>query len=305
MKDMGKRLYPLKKKSLEKHNKEAYILLLPWFVGLLALGIIPIFFSLYISFSNYNMMSSPKFIGFGNYIKMFQDDLFRRSLGVTFTYVLLGVPLALLMALIVALALVKPFKGVGMLRAIYYLPSLLGGSIAISVLWRIVFSQDGLINHVLQIFSITGKSWIGDPQTALYTLILLRMWQFGSAMLIFIAGMKQIPDSLYEAADIEGAGYFAKLFRITLPMLSPIILFNAVMNMISAFQDFTHAYVISGGTGGPVGSTLFYSLFLYQKAFASFQMGYAASMAWFLLVIIASFTIILFKSSAKRVYYEN
>lgn len=279
--------------------------MIPWFLGLLTLGIIPICFSLYISFSSYNMMSSPKFIVFGNYIRMLQDDIFRQSLKVTFTYVFLGVPLALLTAFIVALALVHPFKGVGLLRAIYYLPSLLGGSIAISVLWRIVFSQAGLINQVLLIFGIAGKSWIGDPSTALYTLIILRMWQFGSAMLIFIAGMKQIPDSLYEAAEIEGAGYFVKLFRITVPMLSPIILFNGVMNMISAFQDFTHPYVISGGTGGPVGSTLFYSLFLYQKAFASFQMGYAAAMAWFLLIIIAFFTVILFKSSAKRIYYEN
>lgn len=296
---------PVKKKSLEKQTKEAYIFMIPWFLGLLTLGIIPICFSLYISFCTYNMMSPPKFIAFGNYIKMLQDDIFRQSLTVTFVYVILGVPLALLMSFIVALALVNPFRGVGLLRSVYYLPSLLGGSIAISVLWRIIFSQDGLINQVLNIFGITGKSWIGDPSTALYTLILLRMWQFGSAMLIFIAGMKQVPDSLYEAAEIEGAGYFSKLFKITLPMLSPIILFNGVMNMISAFQDFTHPYIISGGTGGPVGSTLFYSLFLYQKAFASFQMGYAAAMAWFLLVIIAFFTIILFKSSAKRVYYEN
>jgi multiple sugar transport system permease protein len=295
----------MKKKSLESHNKEAYILLLPWFLGVLTLGIIPIFFSLFISFSNYSLVSAPKFVGLTNYIRMFQDAMFRRSLQVTLMYVFLGVPLGLLVALIVALALVRYFTGVGVLRAIFYLPSLLGGSIAVSVLWRILFTQNGLINQILSNFGIPGHSWIGDPRYALYTLVLLRMWQFGSAMLIFVAGLKQIPDSLYEAADIEGAGYFAKLFRITLPMLSPIILFNGVMNMISAFQDFTHAYVISGGTGGPMGSTMFYSLFLYQKAFASFQMGYAAAMAWVLLVIIAFFTLILFKTSAKRVYYEN
>jgi multiple sugar transport system permease protein len=207
--------------------------------------------------------------------------------------------------LIVALVLVKPFKGIGMLRAVFYLPSLLGGSIAISVLWRLLFTQDGLINQFFALFGIQGKSWIGDPRYALYTLVLLRMWQFGSPMLIFIAGIKQIPDSLYESADIEGAGYFTKLFRITLPMLSPIILFNGVMGLIGAFQDFTHAYVISGGTGAPMGATMFYSLFLYIKAFTSFQMGYASAMAWFLLVIIAFFTFLLFKSSAKRVYYEN
>jgi multiple sugar transport system permease protein len=292
------------KKSLEK-NKAAYIFLIPWFIGLITLGIIPIFFSLFISFSSYNLIRSPVFIGIKNYAQMFQDETFRRSLRVTFTYVFLGVPLALLTALIVALALIKPFRGIGLLRAIFYLPSLLGGSIAISVLWRILFTQDGLINQILGIVGIQGRSWIGDPRYAIYTLVLLRMWQFGSAMLIFIAGMKQIPESLYESADIEGAGYFQKLFHITLPMLGPIILFNGVMNMISAFQDFTHAYVISGGTGAPMGSTLFYSLFLYQKAFASFQMGYAAAMAWFLLVIIGIFTLVLFKTSAKRVYYET
>jgi len=236
---------------------------------------------------------------------MLRDPTFRQSLKVTFTYVFLGVPLALLTALVVALALVKYFRGVGILRAVFYLPSLLGGSIAISVLWRILFAQTGLINQILGVFGIQGRSWIGDPRYAIYTLVMLRMWQFGSAMLIFIAGMKQIPESLYESAEIEGAGYFQKLFRITLPMLSPIILFNVIMNMISAFQDFTSAYVISGGTGAPMGATLFYSLFLYQKAFASFQMGYAAAMAWFLLLIIAFFTVILFKSSAKRVYYES
>jgi multiple sugar transport system permease protein len=295
----------LRKKSFEKQNKEAYLFMLPWFTGLLILGIIPIVTSLYISFSDYNMLSSPRWAWVKNYVRMFQDDMFRRALGVTFTYVFLGVPLSLASALVVALALVKPFAGVGSLRAVFYLPSLLGGSIAISVLWRLVFTQTGLFNQILLIFGIHGKSWIGDPQYAIFTLILLRMWQFGSPMLIFIAGMKQIPESLYESADIEGAGYFRKLFSITLPLLSPIILFNGVMTMISAFQDFTSAYVISNGTGGPMGSTMFYSLYLYQKAFSSFQMGYASAMAWFLLLIIAVFTVIVFKTSAKSVYYEN
>ena len=299
------RSMPARKRSLEKNNREAYLLLIPWFIGLIGFGLIPICFSLYISFSNYTLIRAPVFVGIDNYVRMFQDDMFRRSLRVTFTYVFLAVPLALLTALAIALALVKAFKGVGMLRAVFYLPSLLGGSIAIAVLWRILFAQTGLVNQILSVFGIQGHSWIGDPRYALYTLVLLRMWQFGSAMLIFIAGMKQIPESLYESANIEGAGYFQKLFHITLPMLSPIILFNAIMNMISAFQDFTPAFIVSGGTGGPMSSTLFYSLFLYQRAFASFQMGYAASMAWFLLVIIASFTFILFKTSAKRVYYES
>jgi multiple sugar transport system permease protein len=295
----------IRNKSLEKHNFEAYLFMAPWFVGIVVLGIIPIFSSIYFAFTDYNMLSMPKWIGFKNFVQMFQDTMFLRSLRVTFTYVFLGVPLSLLMALVVALALVSPFKGVGVLRAIFYLPSLLGGSVAVSVLWRLVFTQEGLINQILLVFGIRGHSWIGDPRYAIYTLVLLRMWQFGSPMLIFIAGIKQIPDTLYEAADIEGAGYFKKLFHITLPLLSPIVLFNGVMGLIGAFQDFTSAYIISNGGGGPMGATMFYSLYLYQKAFTSFRMGFASAMAWFLLVIIAFFTILVFKTSAKRVYYEN
>jgi multiple sugar transport system permease protein len=293
------------KKSLEKKNLEAYLFMLPWLVGLLILGVIPIISSLYFSFTDYNLLRIPRFIGTKNYAQMFQDEMFRRSLKVTFTYVFLGVPLSLAMGLIVALALVNPFKGTGLLRAIFYLPSLLGGSVAISVLWRLVFTQEGLFNQILSFVGIQGRSWIGDPRYAIYTLVLLRMWQFGSPMLIYIAGMKQIPESLYESADLEGAGYFKKLFHITLPLLSPIILFNGIMGLIGAFQDFTSAYIISNGGGGPMGSTMFYSLYLYQKAFSSFRMGFASSMAWFLLVIIALFTVIVFKTSAKRVYYEN
>ncbi|GHV40358.1 sugar ABC transporter permease [Spirochaetia bacterium] len=294
-----------RKKSLENHNLEAYIFMSPWLIGIVVLGIIPIFSSLYFAFTDYNMLSSPRWIGVKNFTQMFQDAMFLRSLRVTFTYVFLGVPLSLLMALIVALALVNPFKTVGPLRAIMYLPSLLGGSVAISVLWRLLFTQDGLFNQMLLVFGIHGRSWIGDPRYALYTLILLRMWQFGSPMLIFIAGIKQIPETLYEAANLEGAGYFRKLIHITLPLLSPIILFNGIMGLIGAFQDFTNAYIISNGSGGPMGSTMFYSLYLYQKAFASFKMGFASAMAWVLLVIIAVFTVIVFKTSAKRVYYEN
>jgi multiple sugar transport system permease protein len=294
-----------RKKSLEKHNFEAYLYMAPWLIGILVLGIIPILSSLYFAFTDYNLLSTPKWIGVKNFIQMFRDPQFLRSLGVTFTYVFLGVPLSLCMALLVALALVNPFRGVGPLRAIFYLPSLLGGSVAVSVLWRLLFTQEGLVNQMLAVFGIIGKSWIGDPRYAIYTLVLLRMWQFGSPMLIFIAGMKQIPESLYEAADIEGAGYFKKFTRITIPLLSPIILFNGVMALINAFQDFTSAYIISNGSGGPMGSTLFYSLYLYQKAFVSFRMGFASALAWELLVIVAVFTLIIFKSSAKSVYYEN
>lgn len=303
-----KRLFTLNNKKsvrLESNTRDAYLFLFPWFCGITLLGIFPMAASLYFSFTSYDLLSPPRWVGLQNLIKIFHDDLFWKSMRVTFTYVFLGVPLSLLISLIVALAMVRPFPGVGLFRAVYYLPSLLGGSVAISVLWRVLFSQQGTINNFLSWFSIQGQSWVGDPRYALSTLVILRMWQFGSSMLIFIAGIKQIPYSLYESANLEGAGYFKKLWYITLPMLSPIILFNGIMSLISAFQDFTPAYIVSGGTGGPVGSTLFYSLYLYQKAFTSFQMGYASAMAWILFLIIAFFTFLLFKSSAKKVYYEN
>lgn len=294
-----------KPRPLGSQNREAYLFLLPWFIGISVLGVIPILSSLYLAFTNYNMLSTPDWVGFRNLAKLFQDKLFYESLKVTFTYVFLGVPLSNLIALIIALTLQGNFRGSGFFRSTFYLPSLLGGSVAIAVLWRVIFSKNGIVNMFLSVFGIEGASWIGDPRYALFTLVILRMWQFGSPMLIFIAGLKQIPVELYESASMDGAGYFRKLRYITLPMLSPIILFNAVMAMISAFQDFTPAYIISGGTGGPVSSTLFYSLYLYQKGFASFQMGYAAAMAWILLMIIAVATFLLFKSSAKAVYYES
>ena len=291
-------------RGLEKNNRDAYLFLIPWFIGITVLGIIPIFSSLYLAFTDYKLLTAPTWIGLKNFTRLIRDDLFYQSLKVTFTYVFLGVPLSNLIALIIALALVRNFRGAGIFRATYYLPSLLGGSVAIAVLWRVIFSQEGAVNMFLANFGIQGESWIGDPRYALFTLIALRMWQFGSPMLIFIAGLKQVPEELYECASMEGAGYFRRLWHITLPILSPIILFNAVMAMISAFQDFTPAYIISGGSGGPVASTLFYSLYLYQKGFTSFQMGYAAMMAWVLLLIIAAFTFLLFKSSSKKIHYE-
>lgn len=297
---MGRRA----QKRIRRNNRDAVVFLMPWFFGLLLLGVVPILSSLFLAFTEYDLLSAPKWVGLKNLRRILNDGMFFSSLRVTFTYVFLGVPLSLSTALCFALVMVKTLPGVRLFRAVYYLPSLLGGSVAVSVLWRIVFSQQGVFNDLIAPLGLSPQSWIGDPRFAIYTLVALRMWQFGSPMLIFIAGIKQIPESLYESADLEGAGPFRKFFSITLPMLSPIVLFNAVMSMISAFQDFTPAYIISGGTGGPLGSTLFYSLYLYQKAFASFQMGYAAFMAWLLLIIVAVLTAVLFKSSAKRIYYE-
>jgi multiple sugar transport system permease protein len=283
-----------------------YFFLSPWIIGMLAFTLIPVVASLYISFTKYEMFNSPRWIGLDNYMQIFtNDEQFIKSLEVTFKYVLLGVPLELAFALLLAIMLHKGIAGLRYYRAIYYVPSLFGGSVAVALLWRQVFGAQGLLNEFLSFFGIQGISWIATPETALYTIILLKIWQFGSPMIIFLAGLQQIPTDLYESASIDGAGKWTQFTRVTIPLLTPIIFFNMIMQIISSFQAFTPAYVISGGSGGPLNSTLFYTLYLYQKGFVSFQMGYASALAWILLVIIVIFTAIAFISSKKWVHYEK
>ncbi|MEH7117051.1 sugar ABC transporter permease [Neobacillus vireti] len=292
--------------KLWNKNKVALLFLAPWLIGITLLGLIPMFASLYLSFTNYDMFNSPIWNGLENYKHLFTSDIrFIQSLKVTFTYVLIGVPLQLIMAFSLAVVLNRGVRGLSGFRAIYYVPSLLGPSLAIAILWRQIFGMEGIINKFLSLFGITPNSWISDPSTTLYTLIILLIWQFGSPMVIFLAGLKQIPKDLYESASIDGAGRFTKLFKITIPLLTPIIFFNLVMQLIGAFQAFTPAYIIGGQTGGPLDSTLFYTLYLYIKAFTEFQMGYASAMAWVLLIIIASFTGLLFLLAKKWVHYES
>lgn len=261
--------------------------------------------SLYFSFTNYDMFNPPVFAGLSNYVNMFKDERFLKSLQVTFVYVFVGVPFQLIFALLVALVLQRNRHGVTVYRAIYYLPSLFGGSVAVAILWKQLFSDTGVFNKIIGIFGIKGINWIATPSTALNTLILLAIWQFGAPMVIFLAALKQIPVDYYEAATIDGAGKMRRFFSITLPLLTPMVFFNIVMQIISAFQSFTPAYVISGGTGTPLDSTLFYTLYLYIKAFSQFQMGYASAMAWFLLLIISAITGLLFLSAKKWVYYDD
>jgi multiple sugar transport system permease protein len=288
-----------------RKNGIGYLFLSPWIIGILAFTFIPVILSLYFSFTDYEMFNSPKWIGLENYKNIFMnDEQFLESLSVTFRYVFLAVPFELAFALLVALMLYKGLSGLRIYRAIYYVPSLFGGSVAIALLWRQVFGAKGLFNHFLGYFGIDGVSWIATPEYALYTLIILKIWQFGSPMIIFLAGLQQIPNELYEAASIDGAGKTSQFLRVTIPMLTPIIFFNLVMQIIHAFQAFTPAYVISGGSGGPLNSTLFYTLYLYQKGFVNFQMGYASALAWILLVIIALFTSLTFLSAKKWVHYE-
>lgn len=295
----------LLKKRKYKDNKTAFYFLFPFITGKIIFTALPMLASLYLSFTSYDMFSSPTWIGLNNYITMFQNAQWRTSLWVTVRYVFMGVPLQLIFALMIALLLNKGMKGLGFYRAMYYVPSLLGGSVAISVLWRQLFGGQGLVNQFLSLVGIQGENWIGNPDYALYTLIILVVWQFGSPMVIFLAGLRQIPKELYEASEIDGASKVSQFFKITLPMMSPIILFNLIMQIISAFQAFTPAYIVSNGSGGPLNSTMFYTLLLYRKGFTEFNMGFASAMAWFLLIAIATATGIVFATSKKWVFYQE
>ncbi|MCM3214233.1 sugar ABC transporter permease [Niallia taxi] len=295
------------KKRLVSENLAGYAFISPFIIGFMAFTIIPMAVSLYLSFTSYDLFSTPVWIGLDNFKEMFTgDEKFWQSLKVTFTYVFAGVPLRLIFALIVAMLLNKASRAVGLYRTLFYLPSIIGGSVAVAIMWRNIFGNEGTLNALLFFFGIDKKIlWYQDPTKALWTLIFLAIWQFGSSMLIFLAGLKNIPPSYHEAANVDGANRFQVFFKITLPLLSPIIFFNLVMQTISAFMTFTPAYIITKGEGGPLDGTLLYSLYIFQKAFNFFQMGYASAMAWVLLVIVGILTLILFKTSKFWVHYES
>jgi multiple sugar transport system permease protein len=284
-----------------------YGFLAPWLIGFLALTLGPAIASFYLSLTDYSGLGGANWVGAENYVRIATDDpRFWTAMNVTFTFVLLSVPLKLIFALAVAVALNKGLKGLSLFRAIFYLPSLVGGSVAIAVLWRQVFTGDGLLNQALNaLFGYEGPSWISNPSYSLYTLVLLAVWQFGSSMIIFLAGLRQIPQDMYEAASIDGAGKTRQFFKITLPLLTPVIFFNAVILTIDAFKAFTSAFVISDGTGGPIDSTLFYTLYLYQEAFTNFRFGYASALAWVLVLIIAFFTAMSFLTARYWVHYDD
>ncbi|ALV47048.1 carbohydrate ABC transporter membrane protein 1, CUT1 family [Arthrobacter alpinus] len=293
------------KRDDRRDNKAAYIFLLPWLIGLVFITIGPMMASLYLSFTDYNLLQAPNWVGLENFARMLRDTRLHNSLGVTFTYVLVGVPIQLAVALLIALVLDKGIRGLPFYRSVFYLPSLLGGSVAIAILWKQIFGTTGLVNQLLAMVGIEGPGWISDPNTALGSIILLHVWTFGAPMIIFLAGLRQIPAMYYEAAEVDGASAWQKFVKITVPLLSPIIFFNLVLQIIGAFQSFTQAFIVSGGSGGPSDSTMFFTLYLYQKGFGQFDMGYASAMAWVLLVIIGAFTAINFVASKYWVFYDD
>ena len=307
-----------------KRNAGAYFFLTPWLLGFFVLTVYPMAYSLWLGFTNYDFTqpNATQWIGLGNYVKMFGpvfglsqfttsageamrvDPYYLKALSVTFTYVFVSVPLKLIFALAVAVLMNQKLRGVSFYRSVYYIPTLLGGSVAIAVLWRKLFEKEGLLNGLLGAIGFTNlPGWITNPKFALWTLILLTVWQFGSSMIIFLAGLKQIPQEYYEAASVDGASKTRQFFSITLPLLSPVILFTLVLQTITTFQAFTQAYIIGGGGGGVLNSTLFYTLHLYIQGWQYHEMGYASAMAWVLLIIIGVFTAIVFKSSNLWVSY--
>ncbi len=283
----------------------AYGFLTPWLVGLIGLTLGPMLYSLYLSFTRYNLLTPPRWLGLGNYREMLTDTRLHHSIEVTLVYVVIAVPAILVVSLAVAMVLNKKMRFLSFYRAAFYLPSLVGASVAVSLLWRQLFAGDGVVNALLRTFGIEGRTWIGDPDTAIYTLILLSVWTFGSPMIIFLAGLRQVPRDLYEAAEVDGAGRVRRFFSVTLPMLSPLIFFNVLLTTVNAFQAFTPAYVVSEGTGGPADSTLFYTLYLYQRGFTNLDMGYASAMAWVLLVVLGIFTAFMFATSRFWVFYGD
>lgn len=299
---------PKRKESLaqilNKPKVAGYIFILPFIIGFLAFLALPMLLSLGFSFTRYNILESPVFIGLENYKTMFTaDPKFWKVFGVTMYYVLFSVPLRLLMALAVAMLLVKSTKLSGFYRAIYYLPSIIGSSVAVAILWKRMFASDGVINALLKVVGLPSDiAWLGRVDTAIWTLIILAVWQFGSSMLIFLSGLKQIPVSLYEAATVDGANGIQRFFKITLPMLTPSIFFNLINQLISGFMAFTQSYIITQGK--PRDTTLFYTVYMYQNSFTYNKLGYGCAMAWFMVFVVGLLTLVLFKTQKKWVYYE-
>jgi multiple sugar transport system permease protein len=289
-----------------QNDAPGYLFLLPWFIGFFGLTIGPMITSFYLSFTNFDLLQAPQWVGANNYIRMFTaDPKFSASMRVTLFFVVFSVPLKLAFALAVAMLLNRGIKGLPMYRALFYLPSLLGASVAIAILWRQIFAGDGLVNKLLANVGIEGPSWISNPRYSLWTLIILSIWQFGSPMIIFLAGLRQIPQDMYEAASLDGASKWRQFVKITLPLLTPVVFFNAIIQTIEAFKSFTPAFIISGGTGNPINSTLFYTLYLYQEAFGFFRMGYASALAWVLLALVGLFTAFSFLTSKYWVHYDD
>jgi multiple sugar transport system permease protein len=295
------------RRGLSFTKKEAlfgYLFILPWIIGFLALRLVPMAISLFLSFTEYTIITPPTFVGLANFIKLFTNDpSFIDSLKVTISYAIFAVPIGMIISLTIALLLNQKIPGVTLWRTVYYLPSVVSG-VAVAMLWFWLFhSRFGLINLGLSALGIEGPAWLGDPDWALTALIIMSFWGIGGGMVINLAGLQGIPTEMYEAASIDGANAWQRFWSVTIPMLSPVLFFNLVIGIIDTFQYFTNAFVMTNG--GPGRATLFYNLYLYQNAFRYYKMGYASALAWIMFLIILVLTLLIFKSSPYWVYYEG
>lgn len=296
---------PMQKRGFKKFLKDntGFFFILPWLIGFIIFKLYPFGSSLVYSFTDYHLFNGISKVGLMNYVDIFTDDKITRAFNVTFKYAFLTVPLKLTAALFIAYILNFKIKGVNLYRTAYYIPSILGGSVAIAVLWKALFRNEGLINTFLSFFGIAGPNWLSDTKWALFIICLLRIWQFGSAMVIFLAALKGVSGDLYEAAAIDGAGKWRQFFSITVPLITPVIFYNLVTQLCQAFQEFNGPYIIT--KGGPRNSTTLISLLVYSNAFKSYQMGMASAMAWLMFIIVMVLTIIAFISQKHWVYYSD
>ncbi|GAA1822345.1 sugar ABC transporter permease [Agromyces salentinus] len=302
----GPSMSPGRRRAARRESVAGYGFLVPWLIGFLGLTLGPMLYSLYLAFTKYNLFKDPEWVGFDNFVRMFTDDpQFMQSVQITLVYVLVGTPIKLAAALGIAMLLNYRNKGSGFFRSSFYAPSLIGASVSVAIVWRAMFSTDGPVDNSLSFFGIDLGGWVGNVALVVPMMILLAVWQFGAPMVIFLAGLKQIPQELYEAAEMDGAGPVRKFRSVTIPMLSSVIFFNLLLELINAFQIFASAYIISNGSGGPAGMTNFYTVYLYKRGFADLQMGYASAMAWVLVIVVAIIAFILFKTSTRWVHYAG
>ncbi|MGE5529985.1 MAG: carbohydrate ABC transporter permease [Patescibacteria group bacterium] len=284
---------------------EGWIGIMPWLIGFILFNLIPIISSLYLSFTDWDILTKARWIGLGNYDRMIHDRYFWISLRVTTVYTLMYLPLNLTVGLLLSLLLNVRTRWSHFFRTLYYLPSVISG-VAVVLVWMWLLNPDfGLVNYVLRALGLPGPQWFFSQRWALPSLVLLGLWGVGNNVVIYLAGLQNIPPQLYEAAEIDGCGALGRFFRITLPLLSPTILFLLIMGVIWSFQVFTQAYVATGGLGGPNNATLFYLLYLYNEAFRGLRMGYGAALAWFLALVVLICSVLIFKTSNRWVHYEG
>jgi oligogalacturonide transport system permease protein len=287
-----------------ENKRLGFLFVLPFVLGVLGFKLFPFLMSFALSFTQYDIISPPIYIGLENYDELFnKDPLFKQSLGVTLMFALFAVPLRVGFALFIAHVLNFKLRGINFFRSAFYLPSILGGSIAAAVMWRFIFSQHGLVNIVLGKLGIAPIAWLANEHYSIWTIILLFTWQFGSAMVIFLAALQNVPVSLYEAAEIDGASKRQQFFRITVPLITPVIFFNLVMQMVQAFQEFNGPYMIT--EGGPLHSTYLLSLYIYDQSFKFFNLGYGSALSWVLFLIVGGLSAISFLSSKYWVFYSG